>query len=539
MERCNEIFKKESKLKIEFTTGIKAHANFKGSILMGFEVEWLQWFSHFRKTDLDVGYLITEIDGVNVERFMDDNNSLLPAPTLYNEATYWETNTFQKERSLRIVAHKKGKRIIVEASLAESQNYRQGVRSTLGPDGPFRDERESFHESWGVWYEALIKKLGYLFNDCWKRKSFNNTVEMELLFQEQERMEMLLEKYPNTMTKVLYGDYQRAIELLRPKKIPFSSVDLSYRTIQDKIQQECRKRAQEKWHGERAVLKNKLTTNVIRLNDLEDNTDSVFVQTKGLSYQNSIEDLGKGYFMLGDERQGFNYIAMNGPKMTLFYDVFLKYKSEVNPKVLDKFQFVGKVVNNPRMLSYRNKQYDCLEIEPIFVLAGDKECFVDLTSRNPPKFEGEELTDDIILKKPEISEGPESFLLYYFELVKRGYRAQWEGCYSEMVINDYMGELYVSPAFCPESKFYTIWQEMRKQILTQIAHVEIKEIEPLENPENSNMFNSFEAVTIWVDYFQEGTGTFEVFKDLTVHRGWTLTNIDREGWKINGFRGFK
>ncbi|MFC4221242.1 hypothetical protein [Flagellimonas marina] len=517
-------------------TGIHSRVIYKQGRIFGLRIESIEHSSNFRDTELPLGGLIKQIDGKPIDEFKNPKGKIETAPTLFNETAYWQEHGVDSKHHCQIEATMDGRQYLVSAPLFDDRVYKRDNSTTIGKNGPKNFEKDGFDTAWGSWYSKVTKRMNLILLDRGRGKSFNYELEMKNLLLEKDRIAYFKEHYPNIISKELLKDYEKCTAILTPKRLSMEEVDLTYRSIQLKIRNECMLRSKENWKKFKANLDGTFSAGPVSTDQFEEEGEYC-IETRWLTYSNSITDIGKGYFIVGDARFGMNYIQMNSDLMNKFYDAFFRYKSEVNPKTIDRFRFIGKIVNEPRMLTISEKQVEGLELIPLVAQAGDEECFVDLRNETIT-FEGEELTEDQILQSPSTNEGPVAFLNYFFTLIKKGYRNQWEACYSDMVATDYFDERYIKYEYCPESKFEKMWQQMRNQLLNEITAIRIADHYPSQTVDNADDFDSFEAYTIWVDYYRQADNHHESFKDMTLFRGWMVLNINNEGWKINGYRTF-
>lgn len=117
----------------------------------GYRVVWINWDSDFRNTDLQIGDLITGVDGKKYENIHDGNISPL-AVGQYLESTHWERQGAKDSQEITLeVIRNQEKHLQIRGKLLYERLYSQddGKRS-LSPNGPPILSNDGFESAWSM-----------------------------------------------------------------------------------------------------------------------------------------------------------------------------------------------------------------------------------------------------------------------------------------------------------------------------------------------------------------------------------------------------
>jgi hypothetical protein len=182
----------------------------------GYRVVWIEWDSDFRNADLQIGDLITGVDGKKYENIHDGNISP-PAIGQHLESINWERQGAKdgQEITLDIIRNQE-KELQIRGKLLYDKLYSQedGKRS-LSPNGPPMLSNDGFENAWSTWSENFTKKASYILDSVLERWGPVVT-RRELDEQEalKSRIDYLVKNYPGPFADSVVADWNKVKQVL-------------------------------------------------------------------------------------------------------------------------------------------------------------------------------------------------------------------------------------------------------------------------------------------------------------------------------------
>lgn len=534
--------------KAGYLTGIKTRIN--NTSPFGYTVEWMEWDSKFRKTDLQYGDIII---GVNNKMYSEaeKNEENTRAIGNYLEVTFFEETDCNVTELVTLHIVRDNERIEIKGKLYKPVTYfNKEQRRILGDGGPDRLANDGFSRAWASWYEKLVQHLKlYIDDKRWERSAIDNRMRLAEHLEWKERIDFLYSKYPGSFSETVLSDWEVVKKILEGNQYnDITEATLEYREIGAKrvnMVKEASYKAKEIFIEK---IKPDTITTFPAINpvygDIESATGKKVILPI-ITFDNFINDLGKTFAVIGNTKDGFYFLHLNSPEMDLFFRTLFYYKAQVTPDVPEKFEFIVEILNEPTMLSYHGKAIMGIMVKAIAGVAGDEHVFIDLTlsaQNGKVVFSGEESLS--LFSAPDIAEtaDPRQVIETMIHYIKVGDMKAWKKLFATwQIYAEWDGPPYMDMTYwMPDESYQNAWEKSRRLILKDVYDVRVTYVSPIKVTVNENQTTGIpnvEQAKVIVDHIGYFDGEHRSFSNLYVHRQWILQRLDEGSWKIKELQG--
>ncbi|MDQ1281170.1 MAG: hypothetical protein QG670_2434 [Thermoproteota archaeon] len=505
----------------------------------GFRVTWIEWDSDFRKGGLQIEDLIVEVDGKTLESFLQPGKmgTGIGQP---NESMYWEKISAKAGQPIWLKVMRGEQTLEVTAKLHPDYFYYDNKgRPALGPGGPPRlTPGEPFTE-WSMWYERLVWKLSYLLDGAWDWRSINNRKELQEHEDHKTRIEYLLKTYPGPFADTVMSDWTAVRKALLGKVA--DKVDLEYREFGAKRAESVKQEAGRAWsefHKEYAPDFIP-TFPVVDVNKRESVVGKL-VELPWITMREIVSDLGKSYAVVGSASDGFYIVPLSNPDIYRFYETMHRYQTQVNPRLGERYQYVGRILDEPRMITFQGRAITGLSIQVVAARAGQEELFVDLMKPNQEgkfEFAGEMLISQFNILSPVNDALPSEVVEAMIRAIKFADEKLWKSLFaaSRVMILDNGHAIYDPSSNPSNSALSFAWEYSRKYIMSEVYDARVSRIGPVRRillKDESKGLPDADEVYVFVDHYGLFENEYRSFVNMNVNRRWSLQRLNNGPWKI-------
>lgn len=175
----------------------------------GFGVEWLEWDSEFRKTDLKYQDIVI---GVNDHFYLKENREKQAPKAIgnYLETVYWSEQAAVDGQMVTLHLYRKGNKLSVQGRIHSQRQYlNANNKQILGVNGPERLGRDGFSSPWASWYEQFTKHAElYLTDRLWIRSIIDNRRLLNEHLEWKPRVDFLKHNYPGQFSEAVVADWE-------------------------------------------------------------------------------------------------------------------------------------------------------------------------------------------------------------------------------------------------------------------------------------------------------------------------------------------
>ncbi|MCA9827856.1 MAG: hypothetical protein KC444_05630 [Nitrosopumilus sp.] len=501
----------------------------------GFRVTWIDWDSSFRDSDLQIEDVIVGYDDVSFESFLEPGKHG-SAIGQYGETTYWQNLGVKNGHAITLKVFRQGAKehlLIPGKLLARRFYYDSEEKRALGPGGPPSMSSDGFSGSWSGWYEKLVWKMSYILDGGWDHRRINNKKEMEEHDSHKERIDYIMEHYPGKFADLVLSDWQKVHENLSGKEVGY--VDLEYREIGAKRIETVRQEADNAWakmQDELDIVPAFPAADVDDRDSVKDKT----VELPWISQRNIINDLGQTFAVIGGITEGYYFVRLSDSVLVRrFYDAMYQYKSQVNPQLKERYQYVGRITGEPGLVTYDGRAVTGLMVDLVAARVGDGEFFVDLRSEDAG-FAGHEKVREFVPVKISDDATPQQVIEAMILAVKLAHQEAWQRLFATWQAERYwVGRVVFNPSYVPRGLFSTAWEQSRRLVSDRVYDVRVDKTGPMRRiiQKNRDMgWPSVDEVDVFVDHYELLDGKYRSFLDINVRRKWTLQRLDEGPWRI-------
>jgi hypothetical protein len=505
----------------------------------GFRVTWIEWDSNFRKSGLQIEDLIIEVDGKTLEPFLQPGKmgTAIGQP---NESIHWKQIGAKVDQPIRLKVIRGRQTIELTAKLHPQFFYYDGKgRPSLGPGGPPRLAHGEQFTEWSMWYEKLVWKMSYILDGAWDWRSINNKKELQEHEDHKERIDYLLKTYPGPFADAVMSDWTAVREVLLGKLT--DKVDLEYREIGAKRVEVVKQEAGRAWTEFRKEHASEMIPAfpAIDVNKRESVVGKV-VELTWITFREIISDLGRTYAVACSHSDGFYIIPLSNPEIYRFYETMYRYKTQVNPKLSERYQYVGRIINEPRMITFQGRAITGLSIQVLAVRAGEEELFVDLTKLNEEgkfEFAGERVINQFNTLSPTEDAPPNEVIEAMIQAIKFADEKLWKSLFATwriMILDN--GHAVYDPSYTPPSSvIFSAWEYSRRFIMSEIYDAHIGRVGPVRrilHKDESKGLPDVDEVYVFVDHYGLVENKYRSFVNMNVNRKWSLQRLNDGPWKI-------
>lgn len=552
-------------------------------------VTWVDWDSSFRNSNLQVGDRIIGVNDANLSggsiRFDEAFMRTAAYPGGYNEESFWDKNGALDNEAIELIVIRDGKELTIPGELRTEKFYHTpDNRLSLGDNGPVRMSRGDFSDgkAWAFWYEDFCKNASSVLDNAWNKNSvFDNRKELKSWIENnEERVKFLASNHPGRFATSVASDYQIVKTNLEGQKIIITPASQEWR----KFGIETVRRAKALGLAKSEAVKKEKPSQWVRPFPAPDPITGKlgryvgrFIDLPRLSERDMTTDLGKTYFVLGSQQDGYWIIPGKTPLMDRFFDTYFQFKAQYSAEIRMSFYFYARITAEPKMIEFKGQTITGLIAEPFAAFVGDPNgdpdsvtpgYFIDL--RVPPSvpvpgsgrlripFAGEESLPHPNLSTPPVGASPTEVLTTLFSAIKYSNQELWMSLFADW---DFYKQPPYPPVFRPDSPynsgaFRSAWQEARA-LLTDFADQRPDVIDVRVNREfpivrvypgdSTRGIPPIEEVKVLVDHVIRATpdsrpdaydGEFRTFTNMYVHRIWRLQRLGPNApWKVYELQG--
>jgi hypothetical protein len=504
----------------------------------GFRVTWIEWDSDFRRAGLQIEDLIIEVDGKTLEAFLQPGK-LGTAIGQPNESTQWQQAGTKPGQSVQLKVMRGEQTIEITAKLHPDYFYYDSKgRPALGPGGPPRLAHGEQFTEWAMWYERLVWKISYILDGAWDWRSINNRRELEEHEAHKERVDYLLKMYPGPFANAVKSDWASAREVLLGKLS--DKVDLEYREIGAKRAEIVKQEATRAWvQYQKEHVSETVASFPVDVNKRESIIGKL-VELPWITIRGIVNDLGKSYAVIGSFSDGFYIAPLSNPEIHSFYETMHRYKTQINPRLGERYQYVGRILDEPRMIAFQGRPITGLLIKVVAARAGQEELFVDLgkpDSEGKFEFAGEKAVSQLKTAAPPDNASPAEVVEAMIRAVKFADEKLWKSLFATwqvMVLDN--GRAVYNPSYAPSHNvLLSAWEYSRKHITSDVYDARVCRVGPVRkilHKDESKSLPDAEEVHVFVDHYGLFGNEYRVFVNMNVNRRWTLQRLDNGPWRI-------
>jgi hypothetical protein len=504
----------------------------------GFKVKWISWDSDFRR-ELKLNDVILQVNKENMAPFLKAGGGTGIGE--YAEWQHWKDIGARNGQEITLSVLRDGKPITVKGKLHAEYFYTDGKGGrALAPGGPSLMERDGFSDAWSQWIEKYLQKMSTLMRLGWEQTGFDNRKEHANQLAEKPRIDMLLSKYPGKFSQTLSDDWNRLVKSLEGDRVEITEKDLEYREIGERRVQQAKVIAKKAWENAKKNYAVEMIDPFPAVDVMErDPVVGKIVELPQITYNNLFNELGKAYAYVGSKSDGFYFVILDEADGHVFVDVMYRYKGQINPRMPDKFRYIARINDDPRMYTVDRKPVTGLTVKLLAILAGDDELFVDLTEKKPV-FAGENELAHVPLADDDAST-PIKAMQAMIQAIKTGNNKLWQDLLANWKVIEGLDKSVLDLTFKPSTAaLQSDWSNSRTLIMSKVYDARISRvgnISCLIAKGEAKGIPEVEEVDVWLDHvgkFDISKTQFEyrVFTNVNVNRHWTLQRIDGGPWLI-------
>jgi hypothetical protein len=531
-----------TKLGDTISTGLKTDKVFGPHITDGYRVTWIAWDSPFRETDLQIGDLVTGVNGQPYQDVQDGNVSAL-AVGQHGESTFWERAGAADGDRIVLSVMRGAQALEVEGAVyAYRFYYTAEGRPALGPGGPDRLARDGFQGAWTTWAETITKKMSYILDSGWDRGTFNNARELAEHLDHKARIDHLIQHVPGPFAETMKKDWEQVAENLRGRRYELTDADLEYRQLGEERLRLARGAADAAWK--------KITEEVGDSGreafpaphpDTREEVAGQLVILPWITQRDLISELGRSYAAVGSDRDGYYFLDAGAPRLRRFFDMYFRFRGLVNPVTKERYRFIARILDDPRMLTVRRRPITALMAEPVAGLAGDGEMFVDLRDEGPDSFAGEEALRALSKVQLTDDQSPAEVVETMIEAIKQADDAIYKRLFADWqawVRSN--GEAYINRAYhLPDHMFMRPWEASRRLITEDVFDARVCKVTTIRTlaPDRPDLgMPRLQEVDVFVDHIGLVDGEYRAFSNVKVRRRKTLQRLGDGPWRMTDVR---
>lgn len=504
----------------------------------GFRVTWIEWDSDFRRAGLQIEDSIIEVDGKTLEAFLQPGKmgTAIGQP---NESMQWQQAGAKPDQPVRLKVMRGEQTLEITGKLhPEYFYYDNKGRPAIGPGGPPRLAHGEQYTEWSMWYERLVWKMSYILDGAWDWRSINNRRELQEHDAHKGRIDYLLKVYPGPFADAAKSDWAAVRENLLGKLT--DKVDLEYREIGAKRAEIVKQEAGRAWaQYQKEHASEMVPPFPVDINKRK-SVAGKMVELPWITMREIVSDLGKSYAVLGSFSDGFYIAPLSNPEIHSFYTTMYRYKTQINPRLGERYQYVGRILDEPRMIAFQGRPVTGLSIKVVAARAGQEELFVDLgkpNSKGEFEFAGEKTVSQLNTVAPPDSASPAEVVDAMIRAVKFADEKLWKSLFATwqvMVLDN--GRAIYNPSYVqPYTVLLTAWEYSRKYITSEVYDARVSRVGPVRRillkDEGKNL-PDVDQVHVFVDHYGLFDKEYRVFAGMSVNRRWTLQRLDSGPWRI-------
>lgn len=507
----------------------------------GFRVTWIMWDSDFRNSDLQIQDLVVGIDGQGLEYV------LRPGFTdqgigRYGEYQYFARLGAQPDQVITLNVLRGTERLEIRGRLRAERYYfdAQG-QPALAPGGPANYATDRFADGWSSWYERLVWKMSELLDGAWDcKRTVVSRFELQLHEEHRERVQYLSEHYPGPFAQAVLADWTHVHDLLQGKPAQLTEADLEYRELGARRLETVKQEAARAWAAFQSELAPETVPAFPAVEvDRRESVVGKVVELPWIIPRDIINDLGDTYAVGGTFSDGFYFVQMGTPEMDSFYEAQYRYRTQVNPTCRERYKYVGRIQDDPRMITYQGQPIKGLTLKVLGVLAGEDELFVNLRKADDatkPEFAGEAALRVLARDPLKDDASPAQVAEAMIHAIKLADEEAWRGLFAEwQVTTGWGGRPVIDWASSPAIALTSDWEESRRRIMGEVYDARVDKVGPVRRILTRDAELSLpdvDEVIVFIDHYGKFGEEYRTFLNVNVHRCWTLQRLDEGPWRF-------
>ena len=542
---------------VDVTTGLATTAMLDATP-PALRVTGIGWFSGFRDSGLRMGDQIVAVDGVPVTKPANQQEAQRTSYRLIGatgENVRWAEARQGPGAKVVLKVRRRAtpgqgwQTLEVTGTLRPPDNSRTADnRILLGPKGPpAMYENDGFDGAWQQWADALAKSASAVLDDQLYALPLTSQYELAQHLERRARVQLLASKYPGPFAKAASQDFESMLERLAGPAITLPADALHYRELGEARAGEVRQKGQAAW----AALQAELASQTIAqpfpaVHPVHGDRAGVigkYVVLPPMRNRDWIGEAGHTWFVSGNRSDGWYFADAEGAEAGLMLDALSRYRRLVLPNILESYELIGQVQEQPGQLVIGERAYFGLKLTPVAALVGGA-MFVDLRKAEGKvvRFAGEEIYRQLGAVPPPASASPTEVMQAMVEALKEANQPLWTSLFATWGLK-WTGDgrllFNANAVHQPDSYF----EEARRRIMERVCDMrpvwtdDVRTIIPGgEYPGQLRL----EEVTVEMQHIGRFDGSYRAFSDVTVHRWWQLQRLGAPGamgpWRITSLQ---
>ena len=416
---------------------------------------------------------------------------------------------------------------------AERAYYTADGKSAIAPGGPERLGRNDVGESWLSWLEKRVFDWERILDGRWMTR-FDSRRELADHLELKPRIDAALATYPGVFSTRLAEDWERVADSLRGRPVSLPADALAFRDASERIEREIAAAGEAAWT---AFLAARHAIDELPALDLirDDRTPiaGTVIALPGITWRESVKDGDRSIFTASHSDYSV-YIAADQPAMRVFWRVQGEYQARVEPRLQERYDIVGRVTPDTRLVVTRNGAKIGLDIEVLAVRVPGQ-FFTDVT-RDPPSFAGAELATARGAPLPPDDTSPSDVMRAYVLAVKAGDENLWLALYADWIAMGGDAERPLFRPYDPYRNYTSDYTRARNLLLHKVSHVEPAwESDPRVVIAGTEFEGApkVEQVSMLMDHIAHFDDGDHVFCSSDVNRLWQLQRQNGGPWRIS------
>ncbi len=508
-----------------------------------FHVDWVAWDSGFRSAGLRPGDRIIASNGVRVIRPEDGTALQRYTQTFLGQLS--EDLGFAAAGlgigashglTIRRRAPAKGWQTIeCQGSLQAPPNYRlANGRPALAAEGPDTMEYDGFSGNWGGWYETIRARLEAVLARGWQG-SFVSQYEAKSLRDDHDaRIAALVSRYPGPFAAAMQADYAAALGYAGGAIVDLPPDALEFRRRGEALAGEIRAAATAAWAACQDRVKDSLIPAFPTGHPIRDGMAALagkHVILPVMGNSDYVADTGRTWFTAGNDSDGWYFIDAEAAPAQAVLVAQQRYRRRVNPDIRASWQFLAKILPEPRLGMVNDQAHYGCQVEPIAALVGDGAMCVDLAAN---EFAGEAAlhTGTVSLLPPDAP--PSAVMAALVSAVKEDDIDNWRALFADWWVERLAdGRPVIHPHAIRIDD--NMFEDSRRSLLGRVLDARsIWEDDPVMVTDGSLFEGALriEEVTVELDHIGSFDGVTRSFNDVTVRRWWQLQRVNGGPWRV-------
>ena len=509
----------------------------------GFRVEWIEWDSGFRGTDLRIGDRIVGVDDLRYDRSRR-KEMIRQAIGGYAESQYWKKRGTRDGTRVSLHVWRKGKILSIEGPLrAERFYYTPDMKPAIAPGGPDRIRTDGFSSSWPSWYERRVADAVRVLDRGFRQGSFDSRMLLAAHLDEKPRVDYLVEHYPGRFAERVQQDWQRVHDVLLGPEHELTDKDLEYRTLGEQraaaikgIADEVRRRFLAEHEAETVAAFPAVDPIA---GDLTRVAGKVVVLPE-LGGRSWISEAGHGYLVAGERQRGFYFVDSRSAPMMRVLMAQIRYHELVSPKLDETYLLIGRIKPEPMMRIVSGRAVSGLEVEVMAATVGGA-MFVDVqvVEGGESPFAGQETLLTLGVTAPGRDASPSQVIDAAITALKVGDQAAWGALFAPWYLSIYdASRVFFGPDYYREPP-NDDWVRARRQILGNVYDINVVDEGPVQRVMTGKEFRGapvVDQVEVEVEHIGKFPEGYRHFINVNVRRVWKLQRVDGGPWRITSRR---